>query len=388
MTDKPDKIKKRPEPLLKWAGGKEKELKYILPRLPATFENYFEPFVGGGSVYTAIKAEKYFINDKSEELISLYKSLINSDRNSFFYTLGSLVKDWEIISGFCKVNAEFFTRIYRSQSSKFKIDESFRSELKVFLNQSSGYFGMLFLAGLDSDCKFFLKKAADSLFRKVRRMRELEIEKHVISGSNIAENCETALKSAYYVTIRHIYNNASGSGLRSSISSAFFLFLRSYAYSGMFRYNSSGEFNVPYGGMGYNRKNFSRKISYLRSQEIRNLLSISIIENMDFELFFRKHPPGKNDFIFIDPPYDTEFSTYAQNAFSKEDQKRLSDYLVRKCQAKWMLVIKNTDFISSLYSGKGLEIESFEKKYLVSFMNRNNRNAEHLIIRNYLSNSI
>ena len=62
-------------PILKWAGGKEKELKYIIPNLPTKFNNYFEPFVGGGAVYTALQANKYYINDKSEELITLYQSI-------------------------------------------------------------------------------------------------------------------------------------------------------------------------------------------------------------------------------------------------------------------------------------------------------------------------
>lgn len=48
-----------------------------------------------------------------------------------------------------------------------------------------------------------------------------------------------------------------------------------------------------------------------------------------------------------------------------------------------MLVIKNTPFIASLYEGKKLTIKSFNKKYLVCFMNRNDKNAEHLIIMNY-----
>ena len=65
----------RLKPLLKWAGGKEQELKYIIPNLPSSFKNYYEPFIGGGSVYTAIKADSYFINDKSHELIDFYKSV-------------------------------------------------------------------------------------------------------------------------------------------------------------------------------------------------------------------------------------------------------------------------------------------------------------------------
>lgn len=58
--------------LLKWAGGKEQELKYILPLLPS-FNDYYEPFVGGGAVFFAIQSQRKFINDKSPELFHLYK---------------------------------------------------------------------------------------------------------------------------------------------------------------------------------------------------------------------------------------------------------------------------------------------------------------------------
>lgn len=53
-------------PLIKYPGGKEKELNYIIPALPAKIDNYYEPFVGGGAVYFAIDAKKYYINDKSD----------------------------------------------------------------------------------------------------------------------------------------------------------------------------------------------------------------------------------------------------------------------------------------------------------------------------------
>lgn len=45
-------------PLIKYPGGKEKELNYIIPALPAKIDNYYEPFVGGGAVYFAIDAKK------------------------------------------------------------------------------------------------------------------------------------------------------------------------------------------------------------------------------------------------------------------------------------------------------------------------------------------
>ena len=71
-------------PIIKWPGGKEKELKHIIPNLPL-FERYFEPFVGGGSVFMGINAKEHYINDFSEELVQLYRYISKSDKDFFGY---------------------------------------------------------------------------------------------------------------------------------------------------------------------------------------------------------------------------------------------------------------------------------------------------------------
>lgn len=149
----------------------------------------------------------------------------------------------------------------------------------------------------------------------------------------------------------------------------------------MFRYNKKGEFNVPYGGISYNRKDFQKKISYIESDKIRTKLSKTQIYNEDFEKFVEKLNLCSDDFMFLDPPYDTDFSTYDQNCFDKEDQKRLASML-KKTKAKFMLVIKNTEFIYDLYKDN-FNISSFDKKYQVSFKNRNEKQVRHLLITNY-----
>jgi DNA adenine methylase len=126
-----------------------------------------------------------------------------------------------------------------------------------------------------------------------------------------------------------------------------------------------------------------KKISYLKSNPLQELLGRTTIANLDFEDFFKTHTPQSGDFVFLDPPYDSEFSTYAQNEFTKQDQTRLASCLIDECRANWMMIIKNTDFIKDLYSEKGLNIQAFDKTYLVSFMNRNDKSAEHLLITNY-----
>lgn len=85
----------------------------------------------------------------------------------------------------------------------------------------------------------------------------------------------------------------------------------------------------------------------------------------------------------MDPPYDSEFSTYAQHAFTRDDQERLAHYMIYECKAKWMMIIKNTDFVYELYNKKGINIRTFDKEYLVSFMNRNDKKVTHLLITNY-----
>lgn len=182
---------------------------------------------------------------------------------------------------------------------------------------------------------------------------------------------------------RHIYNFHKKYELNQAFYTAIFLFIRNYAYSGMFRYNSKGEFNVPYGGIGYNNKNFRKKIAYLKAEPLQELLTKTTIVNADFADFFKTYNPNKKDFIFLDPPYDSEFSTYAQNNFVKNDQKRLANYLINDCKAKWMMIIKNTDFILNLYTHPDIKIATFDKTYLVSFMNRNKKETEHLLITNY-----
>jgi DNA adenine methylase len=158
----------------------------------------------------------------------------------------------------------------------------------------------------------------------------------------------------------------------------------------MFRYNLNGEFNVPFGGISYAKKNLDTKIKRLQDPNIVNQLNITCKGSLDFEEFLNEYPPTSSDFIFVDPPYDTSFSTYAKNTFEKKDQERLAVYLIKKTNAKFMVVIKNTDFIKSIYpegktctNGKPIRIIPFEKKYFVSFQNRNDKNAEHLIIMNY-----
>ena len=368
-------------PIIKWPGGKEKELKYIIPNLP-NFNRFFDPFVGGGSVFMGINANEYYINDFSSELIELYRNIGSSDKDFYRY-VEAMDLSWAKSVDFFKSNTQLVDTYlgYRNELlGKTELLEFVKSFCK---NKSEDILGIVGKEFASFPC-ILVQELEKNLFRKMTRMRELEIEEHLLPNEDLNDNIETAIKSAVYMNYRFLYNDASIAENNPKLHCALFYFIRNYAYSGMFRYSSTGEFNVPYGGIAYNSKMMNKKLCYYRSAEVLAHFAKAKIYNLDFEVFLNKVQPKEDDFVFLDPPYDSEFSTYAQNDFTREDQKRLADYLINKCRAKWMMIIKNTDFIYGLYNKEGINIRTFKKEYVVSFMNRNDKKVTHLLITNYI----
>lgn len=380
MKQTVDKIEFELSPIIKWAGGKDSELKYIKPNLPLEFNNYYEPFVGGGSVYVSMKANKYFINDKSEELVLLYKSIADESK-LFFNWINLIAVSWKTMKNFREIKSSIVDKYIH-----FRKGDCTQAIFDDYINDLVSKYNKKFINILDKKLiwqrSILLNELKKNLLNKTHRIYKLEVDKGELCEKDLYDNIETAFMSALYMYYRNLYNNTEIKN-NKELATALFVFIRNYAYSGMFRYNSNGDFNVPYGGIAYNSKLLDKKIEYYMSDAIIGLLHKTNIYCMDFEDFLEETKPKSNDFVFLDPPYDSDFSTYAQNEFDKEDQKRLAKYLCNRCKAKWMIVIKNTPFIYSLYNKQGLDIKRFDKNYKVSFMNRNNKETQHLLIKNY-----
>ena len=366
------------KPFIKWAGGKEKELPIILKNLPSSFNRYIEPFVGGGAVYLNINCPNSIINDKSDELMLLYKMIKRGDKD-FVKSLNDINKNWIALENIViKSSDELLAlyNLYKKDTTKIEI------LVDKYISNHNKELNSLLREDVDINLYNFMSEIKKNMISKISRMFKLEQKSGNLSKEDTIDNLECSFKSAYYMYFRYLYNNKNKLKLSNSFYCAVFYFVRDYCYASMFRYNANGEFNVPYGGISYNRKDFSKKIEYVTSEELRKYLSNTELYNLDFEEFCNKIELNEKDFVFLDPPYDTEFSTYAKNDFNKNDQIRLANYL-KNTKAKFMLVIKNTDFIYNLYNVKGLYIKTFDKKYLVSFMNRNDKDVEHLLITNY-----
>lgn len=369
------------KPILKYPGGKEKELRVIKRALPKKIEKYYEPFLGGGAVFFGLEWNKeIYLNDKSQDLMTFY-SCIKNKNIVFLETLKNINTLWKYITDFVQFNIETLKFYYNSSHNNKKW------EFQNFIINSKLIDIVCDLVN-SKEKKEIIQVFSDCIFDKFSRTKKIENERGKLNNiSDICDNIECGFKRAIYTILRTLYNECNEF---NGFSSALFFFLREFCYSSMFRYNSNGDFNVPYGGISYNHKYLDEKITYITSKIMMNKLSNAFLSCSDFYKFMKISPPQMNDFIFLDPPYDTEFSCYAKNDFTPKDQERLANYLLHECYGNWMLVIKRTNFIESLYplhkktmNGGYICFFDFSKKYQVSFKNRNDKDSRHFVITNY-----
>ncbi|MBI2655970.1 DNA adenine methylase [Candidatus Woesearchaeota archaeon] len=371
-------------PLIKWAGGKSGEIKNIEKMIPEKYERYFEPFFGGGALFFDLEPQRAYINDITKELISFYKFIQNGKRQQFQKELNKYVIYWDRINLYMsKFGSSILDNFDRYRYDKI-LEEEFIEEIKKLFEKNIVPFNGLFSKDFAVNREDLLHHVEKNLIDKLNRIKNV-IDKHSkFSRKEVMKNIETAFRSGFYIHFREIMNKSKKGLIELSEERqiANYYFVREFCYGGMFRFNRAGDFNIPYGGIGYNQKDFGKKVLHIFSSKVRVLLKRTTIENMDFKEFLNKHNPTENDFVFLDPPYDTEFSEYEENPFTKDDQERLAKVLY-KMEAKFILIIKETEFIRRLYEHKtGIRIESFDKKYLYNVRGRNVRDVKHLIIHN------
>lgn len=61
-----------PRPFLKWAGGKSRLIQQYIPYLPKNYQNYYEPFLGGGALFFYLRPRRAFLTDINGDLINVY----------------------------------------------------------------------------------------------------------------------------------------------------------------------------------------------------------------------------------------------------------------------------------------------------------------------------
>lgn len=273
-------------PFVKWVGGKRQFIKYIDEILPEKFNNYHEPFAGGGAVFFhLLKNEKInniaYVNDLNERLIKTYK---------------------------------------------------------------------------------VVKENPKKLMKKLDEYRELSNEEFYKNERIKIQNYKSELSIA-----------------------AWFMYVNKAGFNGMYRVNSSGGFNVPYGKN--DNKSLYSESNIISTSKAMNEIELNLTSN-SFEESFKKIKKG--DFVFIDPPYDYEvenkngFTRYINPDFKREMQIKLSDLIkdIDKKGAYFLSTNHGTKLIRELYK----EFDITTKKayrFINSDANKRKDNAEEVFIKNY-----
>ena len=152
-------------------------------------------------------------------------------------------------------------------------------------------------------------------------------------------------------------------------------------FNGLYRVNSKGYFNVPFNKKDrvstYDAENLLLIHTYLENNDIKMM-------STDFEEVVKLCE--KDDFVYFDPPYDTynnSFTSYTEEGFSRDDQKRLSETFMEldKKGVYVMLSNHNTEYINELY--KDYNIHIINAKRSINSNGNKRGSVEEVIITNY-----
>lgn len=163
-----------------------------------------------------------------------------------------------------------------------------------------------------------------------------------------------------------------------------FIFLNRTCFNGMYRVNSNGGFNVPYGKYTNplicdedNLKKVSRALQGIE------------IKHQDYKEVLKKAKKG--DFIYFDPPYypvskTSSFTSYTAESFLDKEQIELRDTVLELHQKGCYVMLSNSDtsFINKIYSGyKGIRINKVEAGRAINSKASGRGKITEVLVTNY-----
>ena len=281
------------KPIIKYRGGKSKEINNFIEFIPNQYDRYIEPFAGGAALFFYLAPNAALINDINSRLVNFYSAV----RENF---------------------------------------DSLKAEL--------------------------------TRLELTYRSNQMEYEQ--IKMKDKSRHVENKNEALYYL-LRDMYN---GIVEKKYLDATLYYFINKTSYSGMLRFNSKGEFNVPFGRY----KNFNTQ---LVSEEHSELLKRTEITNEDYSEIFNRCTV--NDFVFLDPPYDCIFTDYGnieQNGFTEDNHRRLAQDF-RNLGSRSLMVIGKTPLTEELY--RPFIRAEYSKTYAVNIRNRFKSESTHLVVTNF-----
>ena len=242
-----------------------------------------------------------------------------------------------------------------------------------FVGAGAVFFGLMPEKAVINDCNSQLIMTYRAVKENAGELiRLLEIHKEMNSRE-------------YYYKIRNMDRDSECFGKLTDLEKAArLMYLNKTCYNGLYRVNSKGEFNVPYGRFrnpGIYKESELRIIGeYLSSNDITIL-------NGDFEQAVMD--ADANGFVYFDPPYHrndrTGFTEYHMGGFDESEHERLCDLIAEltKRGVKCLLSNSDTGFVRKLYSNSVFEIHTVESTRLINSNSQGRGKVTELLIKNW-----
>ena len=158
----------------------------------------------------------------------------------------------------------------------------------------------------------------------------------------------------HFLKVRELDRKPTFKSLSPVKRAARFIYLNKTGFNGLYRVNSKGYFNVPFGGQ--------KNPDFIAEENIRLvspfLKGVRLLRG-DYRQATKAASPS--DFVYFDPPYDpisetSSFVAYNQDGFNKNDQVDLRDEIIRLTHLGVPILHSNSDtpFIRDLYSDTNL----------------------------------
>ncbi|AJA49154.1 modification methylase MjaIII [Clostridium pasteurianum DSM 525 = ATCC 6013] len=226
-----------------------------------------------------------------------------------------------------------------------------------------------------------MRDNCDELIEELRILKELYLSLESIEK-----------KEEFYYKIRDEFNEENSNSIRMG---ALFVFLNKTCFNGLYRENSKGKFNVPFGkhiSPGIYQENEIRDISQvLNTKNSNGELKVKIL-NTSFENI--NEYIDNNTFVYFDPPYRPVtlggFNSYSKSGFNDDSQIKLRDFYddMDKKGAKLMLsnsdpriLDKDDDFFDLLY--KKFSIKRVRASRMINSKGSGRGAISELLITNY-----
>lgn len=190
-------------------------------------------------------------------------------------------------------------------------------------------------------------------------------------------------ESEYFYEVRSLDRTEKYMMMSNIEKASRILYLNKTCYNGLFRVNSMGEFNTPFGK--YKNPKIVEEITinavshYFNNSDIR-------ITSCDYKEALKGIRKGS--FVYFDPPYDpvsdsSSFTGYAKGGFGKEEQIRLKEFcdILTQKGVKFLLSNSATPFIKELY--KDYQINFVKAKRNINSKKELRGEVEEVLIRNY-----